>query len=227
MAVGCGSAFANHIMGHDGNRPLGDRADDAQTRATKGDYSPWEGPAGECPYCWHQKENDKKATFSENETVTQEERVANRELIADEVNGEVKEGEKKWIQGGIGAEEANALCPSCQKPWKEHVCPKDESIRLSGPMQFHDVFTVGDRTYELVPFLKEGEESIIGEEMLKRAKGLGAECGEEDGKYILEHEKEIPESVQKKYLIFINWRNPDDPRDVAYLGYSRLVRRVK
>lgn len=204
---------------------------------------------------------------------------------------EVKEEEPKPLEVRVGEDiykipVSNGKdlfdCPSCQKPWKEHECPRDESIdedcathgnsklanekfwknpytchwqckclkdspdaskTISDTQILHtclndehleevkkkiteeqlrkevfgETFTVGDRTYELVPFLKEGEESISGDEMLKRAKELGAECGEEDGKYILEHCGEIPESVREYFLIFSAWRGPGDPRYVACL----------
>lgn len=107
-------------------------------------------------------------------------------------------------------------------------------------------FTVGGRTYELVPFLKEDESSVTGDTMFERAVKLNANLGEEDGTFILKHQDEIPPEFRGKiYLVFANWRGPASPQGVAYLsgrgirwdqiwrwlGYdwdanARLVRRV-
>ena len=107
-------------------------------------------------------------------------------------------------------------------------------------------FTIGERTYELVPFLKEGESSVKGEMMVARAKKLKANLGKKEGQFILKHQDEIPSEYRGKiYLVFPDWRDPSDPRGVVCLGWGdgrwylrwhwfdcwlgggRLVRRVK
>ena len=82
--------------------------------------------------------------------------------------------------------------------------------------------TVGDRIYELVYFLNEGESSVTGDVMIERAKVLNASLGEEDGKYILDHQGEIPEEFRGKvYLVFPGWRNPPvSPQDFACLDWD-------
>lgn len=112
----------------------------------------------------------------------------------------------------------------------------------------HEVvqLTIGGRTYELVPYLKEGESSVTGDTMVERAQEFNANLGEEDGRFILKHQTEIPEEFRGKfYLVFTAWRIPSNPQSVAclyWVGYrwcqfwdglevdwdegDRLVRRV-
>ena len=108
-------------------------------------------------------------------------------------------------------------------------------------------FTIVDRTYELVPILEEGESYVNGDTLVERAQELGANLGEEEGRFISEHQDEIPQEFQGKfYLVFTAWRNLSNPQYVAYLdwhghnwyrhwhwldvdwgGSSRLVRRIE
>jgi|SRR3989338_3241729 len=76
---------------------------------------------------------------------------------------------------------------------------------------------------ELVPFLKKGESSIGGEELVRRARAeLDANCGQEDAEFLLEHQKEIPEEFRQFYLIFTGtvWGGSGGGRDVAYLFFD-------
>jgi len=73
---------------------------------------------------------------------------------------------------------------------------------------------------ELVPFLKEGERYIEGEELVRRARGeLRANLGQRHAEYLLEHQEEIPEEFRKYYLAFPGtvWRDRDGVRYVACL----------
>jgi hypothetical protein len=82
-------------------------------------------------------------------------------------------------------------------------------------------FTICNRTYELVPFLEEGESYVSGDTMVERAKELNANLGEEDGEFILERQAEIPKEFRGKfYMVFTAWRPPSRPRGVAYLGWD-------
>lgn len=82
-------------------------------------------------------------------------------------------------------------------------------------------FTIGGRTYELVPFLKEGESSVSGDTMVERAVELNANLGEDDGQFILEHQDEIPQKLRGKiFLVFTSWRGPSGPRGVACLRWG-------
>ncbi|OGZ32065.1 MAG: hypothetical protein A3H02_02745 [Candidatus Niyogibacteria bacterium RIFCSPLOWO2_12_FULL_41_13] len=55
---------------------------------------------------------------------------------------------------------------------------------------------------EVVSFLRPGEEFISGEEMVVRAKELGANLSRRHAEYLLEHHDEIPKEFQKYYLVF-------------------------
>ncbi len=80
--------------------------------------------------------------------------------------------------------------------------------------------TIGDRTYDLLGFLKGDEESVKGDVMVKRAKKMGANSGQDDGQYLLDHQAEIPEALRGKVaFIFTDWRRPGDSRHVAFVGW--------
>lgn len=76
---------------------------------------------------------------------------------------------------------------------------------------------------ELVPFLKEGESFVGGEEMVRRARGeLRANLGQRHAEELLEHQDQIPVEWRGFYLVFPGtvWRLPDGRRRVAGLGWS-------
>lgn len=104
---------------------------------------------------------------------------------------------------------------------KTLVTPKPESNSLPTEMK------IGDRTYELLGFLKEGEKSIVGHEMVKRSKEMNAHLGQDDGQYLLDHQQDIPVSLRGKVaFVFTNWRRPDSSDDVCrvYWNDGRWVR---
>ena len=54
-----------------------------------------------------------------------------------------------------------------------------------------------------ISFLKEGESSVGGEEMVRRARvELDANYGQEDAEWLLEHQDKISAELQKFYLVF-------------------------
>jgi len=55
---------------------------------------------------------------------------------------------------------------------------------------------------ELVPYLKKDENRVDGETMRKRAVNLQANLGFADGKFLLDHQVEIPVEFQDYYLLF-------------------------
>ena len=76
--------------------------------------------------------------------------------------------------------------------------------------------------FEFLSFFEEGETSVGGTEMLKRAKELNA-CGtQEDLDYLLSHQDEIPEEMRDKYIVFteVTKRRPDDSEHVAYVFWD-------
>jgi hypothetical protein len=89
--------------------------------------------------------------------------------------------------------------------------------------------TVGGRTYEILPFLKEGEESADGETIASRAKETQVDIlGGQDCGFILEHQSDIPlELRDKATFVFLDWRGRGDSSDVAlvYWNGARWVQR--
>lgn len=82
-------------------------------------------------------------------------------------------------------------------------------------------FTAGGRTYELVPFLKKGEGYVKGEVLVERAKEVGANLGEEDRQFMLEHQIEIPWELRGKcHLVFTIWCDTEGYWKVASLGWD-------
>jgi hypothetical protein len=81
---------------------------------------------------------------------------------------------------------------------------------------------------ELVSFLKRGflikrgEDYISGEELVKRAKELKANLGQQQAEYLLEHQEEIPEEWQRYCLVFTGtvWRDRHGDRSVPCLGWD-------
>jgi hypothetical protein len=55
---------------------------------------------------------------------------------------------------------------------------------------------------ELVSVLKDGEESVEGDEMRRRAVSLMANLGLDDAMYIFDHQAEIPPEFRGKYILF-------------------------
>ncbi len=86
--------------------------------------------------------------------------------------------------------------------------------------------TLGDRTYEILGFLKPGETSVKGDVMVQRAKEMNAHLGKEDGQWFLDHQDDIPESLRGKVaFVFTDWRYPDASRDVYYVFWHDASRR--
>lgn len=75
-------------------------------------------------------------------------------------------------------------------------------------------------TLDLTPFLKKGEECISGEEMRRRAITLGANLGQEDVEFLLDHPDLLPKRPEDIYYIIFPgtlWRGPRGDLHVPYL----------
>lgn len=86
-----------------------------------------------------------------------------------------------------------------------------------------DFVPIGPSELELVPFLKAGENSIDGEEMVRRAREeIRANLGQRYAEYLLEHQQDIPKEFRKYYIVFTGtvWRSPAGGLRVAYLYWS-------
>lgn len=74
-----------------------------------------------------------------------------------------------------------------------------------------------------IPFLKEGEDYVNGEEMVRRARyELDANYGQEDAEWLVENQDKIPVELRNFYLVFpaTIWRGPDGLRSVSYLFWD-------
>lgn len=81
----------------------------------------------------------------------------------------------------------------------------------------------GTYEYTFEPFLNDGESSMKGYEMVRRANVSGAVSGLQHALYLLENQQLIPAEFQgKKYLVFagIEALNSDDDRRVACLYWD-------
>ena len=64
-------------------------------------------------------------------------------------------------------------------------------------------FTLGNRTYEVIPVVGICEETITDEEMIEKVRALGADNGEEEFVYVLEHAEELlGKGVNGKCFLF-------------------------
>jgi hypothetical protein len=77
-------------------------------------------------------------------------------------------------------------------------------------------------TPELVEVLKNGEDSITGEEIVKRATELGAYAGQRHAEAMVRTWSKIPEDWRKFVLIFTDtiWEDTDGRRHVVYLRWK-------
>lgn len=84
---------------------------------------------------------------------------------------------------------------------------------------------LGDRSYKLVSCLREGEDRVTQQELLDRAQEMEV-CGEDEGRYIFDHQKEIPVQLQGKQqysaveFVFPDWRAPYNASCMAIIVYS-------
>src|SRR3989344_4584206 len=75
---------------------------------------------------------------------------------------------------------------------------------------------------ELVSFLRGGESYINGEEMVRRAKELKINFGQQQAEYLLANQDQIPKEFRKHYLPFPGtvWQGPNGNRFVPYLRWG-------
>jgi len=129
------------------------------------------------------------------------------------------------LQEQLGEDRFNALISSDNTGKVKDFC---DTLIAKNPKILPTEIKVGDRTYEILTFLKDGEESIVGHEMVERAKEMNAHLGQDDGQYLLDHQQDIPESLRGKVcFVFTDWRRPDGSDEVFCVCWSgdRWVRR--
>jgi len=92
--------------------------------------------------------------------------------------------------------------------------------------QLPTTMTIAGRTYEILGFLREGEDYVKGDIMVSRAKEMQAHLGEDDGQHLLDHQSEIPVALRGMVFVFTDWRHPGS-ESVCCVGWrgDRWVRR--
>jgi hypothetical protein len=79
---------------------------------------------------------------------------------------------------------------------------------------------IGDRTYDILGFLRGGEESVVGHMMIERAQEMSAHLGEGDGQYLLDHQQYIPVALRgKATFVFTDWCHPDGSEYVCCVDW--------
>lgn len=112
----------------------------------------------------------------------------------------------------LGDERFQALISSDNTGRVKELC--DSLVKDAPPSEM----TVGDRTYDMLDFLRAGEESVVGYTMVDRSKEMNANLGKEDGEHILEHQDEIPFVLRGKVVFVLpDWRHPDNSEDAYYV----------
>jgi hypothetical protein len=75
---------------------------------------------------------------------------------------------------------------------------------------------VGNRTYDILSLIHDGEDSVSGEVFVGRAETTGASLDSEDCKYILDHQSDIPVVLRERaQFVFTNLRHHLDEEFVA------------
>ncbi|MDD4900866.1 MAG: hypothetical protein PHS62_01985 [Patescibacteria group bacterium] len=70
---------------------------------------------------------------------------------------------------------------------------------------------VGGRTYEIVKIPTKGVAPVPGHIMVGRVQELNVNLGQEDGEHILQHQKDIPKSLQGRVgFVFPAWRHSSE-----------------
>ena len=112
--------------------------------------------------------------------------------------------------------------------------------------RLHDLIpttmTVGERTYDLLSFLREDETGLSTRVVVKRAIDMNAHLGENDAQYLWDNQQDIPIALRSKVtFVFTDWRNSDnlcfiywgggmwqkslDMRIYCWDGHDRVLRR--
>jgi len=121
----------------------------------------------------------------------------------------------------LGEQRFSALIDSANTGKVREFC--DDLLKSALPTEI----VVAGRTYEILGFLREGEEYVNGHTMVERAKEMDAHLGEDDGQHLLNNQQDIPAALRGKVvLVFTDWRHPGDSEDVygVYWDGARWVR---
>jgi len=100
---------------------------------------------------------------------------------------------------------------------------RKEGWKLVEDVEGPDPETALANGLEGVTFLKDGEQYVNGEELVRRARGeLKANLGQRHAEYWLEHQEAIPEELRSCYLVFTGtiWRARNGDRRVPCLRWG-------
>lgn len=88
-------------------------------------------------------------------------------------------------------------------------------------MGIPDMLEIGEREYDVVSWSKKESARLPLTAIIKLAKELDANLGEEEGKYIEEHAQDIPAGLHGMIIFLISeWTSPDGM--VATFNRSRI-----
>jgi hypothetical protein len=73
------------------------------------------------------------------------------------------------------------------------------------------------RNYYVLTFLRGTESCIKHDLMLSRVSSMGANLGEDECRYLLEHQQDIPKRLRRFEMAFTGWRSPHECRDVSHI----------
>jgi hypothetical protein len=147
-------------------------------------------------------------------------------VVADDVLGKFARQQNDWFrrvrEGSLDPEEVGRAVQNVID--RGHYFTYDrrkDGWELVEDVGFAPPFDISKM--ELVSFLKNGENYINGEEMVRRGRTeLKVNLGQRHAEYLLEHQNEIPKEFRKFYPVFTGtiWRCPDGNRRVACLYWD-------
>jgi len=115
----------------------------------------------------------------------------------------------------LGEQRFSALIDSANTGKVREFC--DDLLKSALPTEI----VVAGRTYEILGFLREGEEYVDGHTMVERAKEMDAHLGEDDGQHLLDNQQDIPAALRGKVVfVFTDWRLPDDSGGGYCVGWD-------
>ena len=132
-----------------------------------------------------------------------------------EMSGELRQG---WIDNPVALRDfLSGLCPPATK--FQLVAKIDRNMTgwtCVEPVEAEEA----EFEPTLHEFLREGENFINGEEMVRRAKEQGVLTGLRHAEAMLRNQERIPVEWRKHYLVFPEvWQSPAGYRDVFCLGW--------
>jgi hypothetical protein len=121
-----------------------------------------------------------------------------------------------WEQ--LGEDRFNTLISSDNTGKVKEFC--DGLLKSAIPTELMNIGPE-NRNYDILGFLRDGEDHVVGHTMVERAKAMNANLGEDDGQYLLDNQQDIPVALRGKVVfVFTDWCHPDDSDFVYYVYWS-------